>query len=151
MPHSMSMPTGIVHQRSLSTTTTYPYDVTLNRTDVDGFGFVIISSVNRNGSTIGMEKLHYYSIIFFITGRIIENSPADRCQRLQVGDRIIAVNGIDILRMHHGEIVNLIKDSGLQVRLTVGAPNGSFMILFYLIDNILQNTHHIRHRLQIIH
>ncbi|KAK6050099.1 PDZ/DHR/GLGF domain protein, partial [Cooperia oncophora] len=29
------------------------YDVTLNRSDTDGFGFIIISSLNRNGSTIG--------------------------------------------------------------------------------------------------
>lgn len=34
-------------------TTTATYDVILNRNDGDSFGFVIISSLNNNGSTIG--------------------------------------------------------------------------------------------------
>ena len=33
--------------------TTYPYDVTVTRREDEGFGFVIISSVTRSGSTIG--------------------------------------------------------------------------------------------------
>lgn len=85
----------------------YPYDVTVVRRENEGFGFVIISSVTRAGSTIG---------------RIIENSPAERCGCLHVGDRILAVNGKDIMNLHHGEIVNLIKDSGFTVTLTIGAP-----------------------------
>lgn len=60
-----------------------------------------------------------------ISGRIIDGSPAARCGNLHVGDRIIAVNNINILSMHHGDIVNLIKDSGLTVVLTVGAPDGT--------------------------
>lgn len=39
-----------------------------------------------------------------------------------MGDRIIAVNRMDIAGMNHGEIVNLIKESGLHVRLTIGQP-----------------------------
>lgn len=40
------------------------YDVTVQRTENEGFGFVIISSVNKIGSTIGkslieMLKLHF--------------------------------------------------------------------------------------------
>jgi hypothetical protein len=31
---------------------------------------------------------------------------------------------VDINNMHHGEIVNLIKDSGYSVVLTVGPPVG---------------------------
>jgi hypothetical protein len=31
----------------------YPYDVTVTRRESEGFGFVIISSVNKAGSTIG--------------------------------------------------------------------------------------------------
>ena len=31
----------------------YPYDVTVSRLENEGFGFVIISSVSRAGSTIG--------------------------------------------------------------------------------------------------
>ncbi|XP_065305440.1 membrane-associated guanylate kinase, WW and PDZ domain-containing protein 1-like isoform X5 [Dermacentor albipictus] len=86
---------------------TYPYNVTVMRHENEGFGFVIISSVGKAGSTIG---------------RIIENSPAERCGQLHVGDRILAVNGVSILDMHHGEIVNLIKVSGLTVVLTIGPP-----------------------------
>merc|ERR1740129_876714 len=85
----------------------YPYDVTVSRLENEGFGFVIISSVSRAGSTIG---------------RIIPGSPAERCGRLQVGDRILAVNHVDINSLHHGDIVNLIKESGYSVTLTVGPP-----------------------------
>lgn len=31
----------------------YPYDVTVKRRENEGFGFVIISSLNKAGSTIG--------------------------------------------------------------------------------------------------
>ena len=40
----------------------YPYDVTVSRLENEGFGFVIISSVSRAGSTIGRiipGRLHY--------------------------------------------------------------------------------------------
>lgn len=57
-------------------------------------------------------------------GRIIEGSPAERCGRLNVGDRILAVNGVDIKTLHHGHIVNLIKESGYSVTLTIGPPRG---------------------------
>lgn len=73
----------------------------------EGFGFVIISSLNKAGSTIG---------------RIIEGSPAERCRRLNVGDHILAVNHVDITNACHKDIVNLIKDSGYSVTLTIGYP-----------------------------
>ncbi|GFR31742.1 membrane-associated guanylate kinase, WW and PDZ domain-containing protein 1, partial [Trichonephila clavata] len=81
-----------------------PYDVTVTRNANEGFGFVIISSVSKSGSTIG---------------RIIEGSPAERCGQLHVGDTILAVNGISIINMPHGDIVNLIKDCGYSVTLTI--------------------------------
>ena len=56
--------------------------------------------------------------------RIIPGSPAERCGRLHVGDRILAVNHVDINALHHGDIVNLIKDSGYSVVMTVGPPIG---------------------------
>lgn len=58
----------------------------------------------------------------FILGRLIEDSPAERCGRLHVGDYIVAVNHINIINLSHGDIVNLIKESGLSVTLTI-APN----------------------------
>ncbi|XP_071514434.1 uncharacterized protein [Panulirus ornatus] len=94
-----------LHNRSLDMQ--FPYDVTVTRRENEGFGFVIISSVTKSGSTIG---------------RIIEGSPAERCGRLNVGDRILAVNGVDIKTLHHGHIVNLIKESGYSVTLTIGPP-----------------------------
>ena len=86
--------------------------MTVTRRENEGFGFVIISSVSRAGSTIG---------------RIIPGSPAERCGRLHVGDRILAVNHVDINTLHHGDIVNLIKDSGYSVVMTVGPPIGQFL------------------------
>lgn len=71
------------------------YDVTLYRQDYEGFGFVIISCGNCA-----------------LIGRIIEASPAHRCQRLHIRDRIIAVNGADVTTLSHPEIVNKIKESG---------------------------------------
>lgn len=60
--------------------------------------------------------------MFFI-GKLIPNSPAERCGELKIGDRIIAVNDIDIMNVPHGDVVKIIKDSGLQVQLTVGNLN----------------------------
>lgn len=42
-----------------------------------------------------------------------------------IGDRVMAVNGIDIMNLPHNEIVDLIRDSGLSVRLTI-APSTNF-------------------------
>ena len=55
-------------------------------------------------------------------GKIVENSPAERCKRLSIGDRILAVNGINITQMNHIEIVKLIKESGNSITLTIGSP-----------------------------
>lgn len=78
-------------------------EVVLTRNMDEGFGFVIISSGNCA-----------------LIGRIIEGSPADRCQQLHVRDRIIAVNGRYITpNMQHPEIVNMIKESGSTLRLSI--------------------------------
>ena len=45
---------------------------------------------------------------------------------MHIGDRILAVNRVDISTLHHGDIVNLIKDSGYSVVLTVGPPLGMY-------------------------
>ncbi|MCP9266461.1 Membrane-associated guanylate kinase, WW and PDZ domain-containing protein 3 [Dirofilaria immitis] len=72
------------NQLNVTSTT---YDVILSRNHGDSFGFVIISSLNNNGSTIG---------------RIVERSPAALCGQLRVGDRVVAVNGIDITKQSLG-------------------------------------------------
>ncbi|XP_071817085.1 membrane-associated guanylate kinase, WW and PDZ domain-containing protein 3-like isoform X5 [Apostichopus japonicus] len=84
-------------------------EVVLTRHESEGFGFVVLSSHMKSGTTIG---------------RITKGSPADRNGWLKVGDHIIAINGIDITNMPHKDIVNLIKDTGLTVSLTVGAREG---------------------------
>ncbi|KAI5093667.1 membrane-associated guanylate kinase, WW and PDZ domain-containing protein 1 isoform X5 [Silurus meridionalis] len=83
-----------------------PYDVEIRRGENEGFGFVIVSSVSRpdTGTTFG---------------RIIEGSPADRCGKLKVGDRILAVNGCSITNKSHSDIVNLIKEAGNTVALRI--------------------------------
>uniref|UniRef100_A0A6Q2YWK7 Membrane-associated guanylate kinase, WW and PDZ domain-containing protein 2 n=1 Tax=Esox lucius TaxID=8010 RepID=A0A6Q2YWK7_ESOLU len=90
-------------------------DVVIHRKENEGFGFVIISSLNRpENATIISESSVPHKI-----GRIIEGSPADRCGRLKVGDRILAVNGQSIISMPHADIVKLIKDAGLTVTLHI--------------------------------
>ncbi|XP_064559008.1 membrane-associated guanylate kinase, WW and PDZ domain-containing protein 2 isoform X11 [Zonotrichia leucophrys gambelii] len=97
-------------------------DVVIHRKENEGFGFVIISSLNRpeSGSTITVPHK---------IGRIIDGSPADRCAKLKVGDRILAVNGQSIINMPHADIVKLIKDAGLSVTLRIipqeGVPSPS--------------------------
>ncbi|XP_071805383.1 membrane-associated guanylate kinase, WW and PDZ domain-containing protein 3-like isoform X1 [Asterias amurensis] len=88
----------------------FPYDVTINRRPNEGFGLVILSSTLTSGSKIG---------------RIIEGSPTDRCGKVKVGDRLIAVNKVDIMYMNHIDIVNMIKDAGLSVTLTIGPPENT--------------------------
>lgn len=57
-------------------------------------------------------------------GRIIEGSPADRCGKLKVGDRILAVNGCSITNKSHSDIVNLIKEAGNTVTLRIIPGDG---------------------------
>ena len=77
-----------------------------------------------------LKQINVYDLLLSLRqagstiGRIISGSPAERCGRLHVGDRILAVNHVDIAGMHHGDIVNLIKDSGYSVVMTVGHPIG---------------------------
>ncbi|XP_038667433.1 membrane-associated guanylate kinase, WW and PDZ domain-containing protein 2a isoform X2 [Scyliorhinus canicula] len=88
-------------------------DVVIHRKESEGFGFVIISSLNRPETGASMVAVPHK------IGRIIEGSPADRCGKLKVGDRILAVNGQSIINMPHAEIVKLIKDAGLSVTLRI--------------------------------
>nr|XP_033813824.1 membrane-associated guanylate kinase, WW and PDZ domain-containing protein 2 isoform X3 [Geotrypetes seraphini] len=106
VPGNTSPPEGFTPQ-SLQTS-----DVVIHRKENEGFGFVIISSLNRPESGATMPVPHKI-------GRIIEGSPADRCGKLKVGDRILAVNGQSIINMPHADIVKLIKDAGLSVTLRI--------------------------------
>ncbi|KAM6176237.1 membrane-associated guanylate kinase, WW and PDZ domain-containing protein 1-like isoform 3-T3 [Erethizon dorsatum] len=98
-------------------TAVQPYDVEIRRGDSEGFGFVIVSSVSRPeaGTAFGNACVAMPHKI----GRIIEGSPADRCGKLKVGDRILAVNGCSITNKSHSDIVNLIKEAGNTVTLRI--------------------------------
>ncbi|XP_054994710.1 membrane-associated guanylate kinase, WW and PDZ domain-containing protein 3 isoform X3 [Sorex araneus] len=85
------------------------YDVVLQRKENEGFGFVILTSKSKPPPGVIPHKI----------GRVIEGSPADRCGRLKVGDHISAVNGQSIVELSHDNIVQLIKDAGVSVTLTV--------------------------------
>ncbi|XP_058272821.1 membrane-associated guanylate kinase, WW and PDZ domain-containing protein 2a isoform X14 [Hemibagrus wyckioides] len=87
-------------------------DVIIQRKETEGFGFVIISSLNRPETAAAAAVPHKI-------GRIIEGSPAERSGKLKVGDRILAVNNQSIVSMAHADIVKLIKDAGLSVTLRV--------------------------------
>ncbi|CAL8368115.1 unnamed protein product [Lota lota] len=97
------------------------FDVTLHRKDNEGFGFVILTSKNKPPPGVIPHKI----------GRIIEGSPTDRTGQMKVGDRISAVNGRSIMDLSHNDIVQLIKEAGNSVTLTVvpeddsGPPSGA--------------------------
>ncbi|KTF80227.1 hypothetical protein cypCar_00026623 [Cyprinus carpio] len=98
------------------------FDITLHRKDSEGFGFVILTSKSKPPPGVIPHKI----------GRIIKGSPTDRCGLLNVGDRISAVNSQSIVELSHNDIVQLIKDAGNSVTLTVvpedeykGPPSGA--------------------------
>ncbi|KAM4022861.1 membrane-associated guanylate kinase, WW and PDZ domain-containing protein 1 isoform 4-T4 [Anomaloglossus baeobatrachus] len=102
----------------LVSTVIQPYDVEIRRGENEGFGFVIVSSVSRPEAGTTFAGNACVAMPHKI-GRIIEGSPADRCGKLKVGDRILAVNGCSITNKSHSDIVNLIKEAGNTVTLRI--------------------------------
>uniref|UniRef100_A0AAZ3SPV0 Membrane-associated guanylate kinase, WW and PDZ domain-containing protein 3 n=1 Tax=Oncorhynchus tshawytscha TaxID=74940 RepID=A0AAZ3SPV0_ONCTS len=94
------------------------YDITLQRKDNEGFGFVILTSKNKPPPGVIPHKI----------GRIIEGSPTDRSGQLKVGDHISAVNSQSIMELSHNDIVQLIKEAGNTVTLTV-VPEDVFCVI----------------------
>jgi len=74
-----------------------------------------------------------YFYIIYIIGRIIEGSPAFRDGQIHLGDHVLAVNNTNITNLSHGDIVNMIKDSGSTVTLTIGTPNGNLLTYTHTI------------------
>ncbi|KAF8567916.1 hypothetical protein P879_05078 [Paragonimus westermani] len=81
------------------------FNVELQRHEDEGFGFILVSSLNCDKASE--------------IGRIIPGSPADRCGKLRVGHRIVAINGQTLAGMHHTEIVQLIRRSQKHLLLTI--------------------------------
>ncbi|KAL2772013.1 membrane-associated guanylate kinase, WW and PDZ domain-containing protein 3 isoform 2 [Daubentonia madagascariensis] len=93
----------------------------------------LMTTAARNGHVLlTVRRKIFYGVIPHKIGRVIEGSPADRCGKLKVGDHISAVNGKSIIELSHDNIVQLIKDAGVTVTLTViaeeehhGPPSGT--------------------------
>ncbi|MEQ2157715.1 Membrane-associated guanylate kinase, WW and PDZ domain-containing protein 1 [Goodea atripinnis] len=100
---SSQPPNGTTNTAAGVSSAVQPYDVEIRRGENEGFGFVIVSSVSRPeaGTTF-----------------------ADRCGKLKVGDRILAVNGNSITNKSHSDIVNLIKEAGNTVTLRIIPGDG---------------------------
>lgn len=79
---------------------------------------------NNRFSCLSLSVCPPVSVIPHKIGRIIEGSPTDRLGQMKVGDRISAVNGLSIMEMSHNDIVQLIKDAGNTVTLTVVPEDG---------------------------
>lgn len=73
---------------------------------VRGFGFSI-----RGGR-------EFHSMPLFVL-RIADQGPAQLSGKLQVGDQILEVNGIDTKNMTHASAINIIRQGGNTVRLLV--------------------------------
>lgn len=62
----------------------YPYDVIVTRRENEGFGFVIISSVTKAGSTIGefigMCHPFVFSYLFYRSLEVVHVPEADSCE-----------------------------------------------------------------------
>ena len=56
------------------------------------------------------------------SGRLIPGSPAARCGQLYEGDILLGVNYQDVTNIEHSDVVALIKNSALTIRLLVEHP-----------------------------
>ncbi|XP_047204565.1 membrane-associated guanylate kinase, WW and PDZ domain-containing protein 1b isoform X5 [Girardinichthys multiradiatus] len=115
---SSQPPNGTTNTAAGVSSAVQPYDVEIRRGENEGFGFVIVSSVSRPEAGTTFAGNACVAMPHKI-GRIIEGSPADRCGKLKVGDRILAVNGNSITNKSHSDIVNLIKEAGNTVTLRI--------------------------------
>lgn len=73
---------------------------------------------------------------------MIPGSPAEKSGELKIGDLIVAVNGVNIIGMSHGEVVNLIKESGLQVHLTIDNPREHRLLDAQFRGNLSNSVNH---------
>uniref|UniRef100_UPI00358FE81B membrane-associated guanylate kinase, WW and PDZ domain-containing protein 2-like n=1 Tax=Myxine glutinosa TaxID=7769 RepID=UPI00358FE81B len=82
------------------------YDITITRNDEEGFGFVIISSLEHpdNGASIG---------------HIVPEGAAAREGHLQVGDRVVAIDGETLVGLTHADIVSRVAAAEHRITLTV--------------------------------
>ncbi|XP_065094357.1 inactivation-no-after-potential D protein-like isoform X3 [Ochlerotatus camptorhynchus] len=86
-------------------------EVLVLRDEKKSFGISIV------GGTVNVSDDTVVSGIFI--KNIIPNSPADSCGLLKIGDRILAVDGIDISQSSHEHAVKTIKNADSKMILQV--------------------------------
>lgn len=67
-------------------------------------------------------SIYWYKFLLknsLFLGKIIPNSPADRCGRLKAGDCLLAINKLPVNNMSHQQVVNYIKSSGNAITFTI--------------------------------
>ncbi|XP_073500794.1 membrane-associated guanylate kinase, WW and PDZ domain-containing protein 1 isoform X7 [Phyllobates terribilis] len=86
------------------------YAVELDR-GAKGFGFSL-----RGGREYNMD-------LYVL--RLAEDGPAERCGKMRVGDEILEINGESTKNMKHARAIELIKNGGRRVRLSLKRGDGS--------------------------
>ncbi|KAK6766809.1 hypothetical protein RB195_026219 [Necator americanus] len=81
--------------------------------DGKSLGLSIVGGCDHSSHPFGVDRPGVF------ISKIAANSPAARCQRLRIGDRILEVNERDIRKAHHIEAVEALKQSGPRVVLLV--------------------------------
>ncbi|CAJ0610213.1 unnamed protein product [Cylicocyclus nassatus] len=76
-------------------------------------GLSIVGGCDHSSHPFGVDRPGVF------ISKIAANSPAARCHRLRIGDRILEVNEKDIRKAHHIEAVEALKQSGPRVVLLV--------------------------------
>ncbi|XP_023609815.1 membrane-associated guanylate kinase, WW and PDZ domain-containing protein 1 isoform X7 [Myotis lucifugus] len=86
------------------------YTVDLER-GAKGFGFSL-----RGGREYNMD-------LYVL--RLAEDGPAERCGKMRIGDEILEINGETTKNMKHSRAIELIKNGGRRVRLSLKRGDGS--------------------------
>ncbi|KAJ1362447.1 hypothetical protein KIN20_021990 [Parelaphostrongylus tenuis] len=128
-PYSQSVqqnPSAMHNACKVATTNSTSYNPVADTSSWDGTTEEVV--LTKDGKSLGLSIVggcdhssHPFGVDrpgVFIS-KIAANSPADRCQRLRIGDRILEVNDRDIRKAQHIEAVEALKQSGPRVVLLV--------------------------------
>uniref|UniRef100_A0A158PCJ9 Glutamate receptor-interacting protein 1 n=1 Tax=Angiostrongylus cantonensis TaxID=6313 RepID=A0A158PCJ9_ANGCA len=111
---------GVRHDQAVALLTGNPYEdvyitvMVVLMKDGKSLGLSIVGGCDHSSHPFGVDRPGVF------ISKITTNSPADRCQRLRIGDRILEVNDRDIRKAQHIEAVEVaLKQSGPRVVLLV--------------------------------
>ncbi|KAI6243907.1 hypothetical protein M3Y99_00057800 [Aphelenchoides fujianensis] len=88
-------------------------EVELMRDSKNSLGLSIVGGIDHCSHPFGIDRPGVF------VSKISANSPASRSKKLRVGDRILTVNGRNVAQAKHADAVDLLKNSGLTLRLGV--------------------------------